>query len=244
MEVAVVFVAALGTAVATGLGALPLAGLRGAAERWAAPSGGLAGGFMTGASLGLLYEGGGRSIPATAIGALLGAAFVLVSARVLEHRHDLGIAGLKEADARRALAIIGVMTIHSVTEGVGVGVAFAGGHPFGALIAVAIALHNVPEGLAISLALVPQGVGVGRAALWSIFSSLPQPVMAVPAYLGVHLVTAALPWGLGFAAGAMLLMVAVYIIPEARASLSVAAVSGLTIAGAAAMLGAGFALGL
>jgi len=64
----------------------------------------------------------------------------------------------------------------------GVGAAFGGGASLGLLIAIAIAVHNIPEGLAISLVLVPRGQSVRSAAGWSIFSSLPQPLLAVPAF--------------------------------------------------------------
>jgi ZIP family zinc transporter len=129
------------------------------------------------------------------------------------------------------LLIVGVMTIHSFTEGVGVGVAFGGGETLGVVIALAIAIHNVPEGLAISLVLVPRGVSVGRAAAWSVFSSLPQPLMAVPAFVFVETFEPVLPFGLGFAAGAMLWMVSAELLPEAvreappRAVIAVGAVS-------------------
>ena len=82
-------------------------------------------------------------------------------------------------------------------------------------IALAIAVHNIPEGLAISLVLVPRGVGWIRAALWSIFSSLPQPLMAVPAFVFVAMFQPLLPYGLGFAGGAMIWMVFSELMPDA-----------------------------
>ena len=108
-----------------------------------------------------------------------------------------------------------VMTVHSFSEGVAVGVSFGGGVALATLITVAIAVHNVPEGIAISAVLRPQGVSVARCAGWSVFSSLPQPLMAVPAFLFVEVFRPALPWGLGFAAGAMVFMVLVELLPEA-----------------------------
>ena len=122
---------------------------------------------------------------------------------------------MNELDARKALLIVGVMTMHSFTEGVGVGVSFGGGLALGLFITLAIAVHNIPEGLAISLVLVPRGVAWSRAALWSVFSSLPQPLMAVPAFVFVETFRPLLPFGLGFAAGAMIWMVFSELIPDA-----------------------------
>jgi ZIP family zinc transporter len=134
---------------------------------------------------------------------------------VLKRDSDTHFGAIRGADATAMLLIVGVMTIHSFTEGVGIGVSFGGGEEFGLVIALAIALHNIPEGLAISLVLVPRGVSVPRAAGWSIFSSLPQPLMAVPAFVFVEAFEPLLPVGLGFAAGAMAWMVAGDLIPEA-----------------------------
>jgi zinc transporter ZupT len=113
------------------------------------------------------------------------------------------------------LLMVIVMTVHSFSEGVAIGSSFAGGLAFATVITAAIAVHNIPEGLAISAVLRPQGSSVVACAGWSIFSSLPQPLMAVPAFLFVEAFAPALPYGIGFAAGAMFYMVFVELLPEA-----------------------------
>jgi ZIP family zinc transporter len=216
VDAVTVFVVALGTALATGLGALPLlfTGLTGARALGLANA--AASGVMAGASVSLVLEGGERSTVRVALGVAAGVAFILLLSRFLHapHReHDFG--SLRGDDAAKGLLIVAVMTVHSVAEGVGVGAAFGGGESLGLLVAVAIAVHNVPEGLAISLVLVPRGASVRSAAGWSIFSSLPQPLLAVPAYLFVESFEGILPAALGFAAGAMAWMVLRELLPEA-----------------------------
>ena len=171
---------------------------------------------MLGAAAGLLVEGRrpwcGRAHCSAPSRVSL---FVVVAQRVVDHRDALELGGLHGADARKAVLIVGVMTVHSVAEGVGVGASFGGGAAFGLVIAIAIAVHNIPEGFAISLVLVPRGASVRSAAAWSIFSSLPQPLMAVPAFLFVEQFAQLLPAGLGFAAGAMVWMAAADLLPDA-----------------------------
>lgn len=242
MEVAVIFLVALGTALATGLGALPLLVWRTMTPLWLGLSNALAAGFMLGASLGLLYEGSSVGTFKTAGGAALGVAFVAATHGLLDKRTDLHLGALRGASATRALLVIGVMTLHSFTEGVGVGVSFGDSSSLGILIAAAIAVHNIPEGLAISLALVPAGTSVRAAAGWSIFSSLPQPLMALPAFLGVRVFDPLLAVGLGFAGGAMLWMVFAHIVPEALKTTSGTRVALATIGSAALMLAMGSAL--
>ena len=177
-----------------------------------------------------------------AMGALAGAVTVALTTRLLGRDREPHLGALEGADARRALLIVGVMTVHSFTEGVGVGVAFGGGDELGLAIAIAIAVHNIPEGLAISLVLVPRGASVRSAAGWSIFSSLPQPLMAVPAYLLVATFEPFLPVGLGFAAGAMLWLVARELLPEALRESRPPAVAVVAAGSAAAMVALQMAL--
>ena len=210
----IVFLAATATALATGIGALPFAFRRFQGSRLLGPSNALAAGVMLGASASLIIEGTDRSIVRVAIGVVAGAAFVFGMQWILSRVGSPDLAQLTGGDARKAVLIIAVMTAHSAAEGVGVGASFGGGDALGLAITIAIALHNIPEGVTISLVMVPRGASVRSAALWSIFTSLPQPLLAVPAYLFVEQFTAILPAGLGFAAGAMVWMVWRELLPE------------------------------
>ena len=169
---------------------------------------------MLGASFGLVAEGTHYGAWQTLVGALLGVLFILGTQRLLGDR-EIGFGAARGADAKQMVLIVVIMTIHSFAEGVAVGVAFGGAATLGLLITIAIAVHNIPEGLAISAVLRPRGVSVPRCAAWSVFSSLPQPLMAVPAFLFVEAFRTALPYGIGFAAGAMVFMVLEELLPQA-----------------------------
>jgi ZIP family zinc transporter len=210
-----VTLAAAITAVATGLGAVPFLFVRDMSRRWLGTSNAVAAGFMLAASVGLLWQGFGLGAGRLAAGALLGAGFMWAFRRMLAGRDDLELGRLAGEDALKALVIVGVMTVHSASEGVGVGVSYGGGDRLGILITLAIAVHNIPEGLAISLVLVPRGATVRSAAWWSVFSSLPQPLIAPLAFLFVEQFRSVLPAGLGFAAGAMIWMALTELLPEA-----------------------------
>ena len=221
------------TAVATGVGALPFLFVRDIGEVRLGTANALAAGLMLAASLMLMWEGGQRDLLTTFAGAGAGALFVHLSGKWLDGRDDLDVGALTGANARKALLIMGVMTVHSLAEGVGVGVSYGGGETLGLFITGAIALHNVPEGLAIALVLVPRGIGVWAAAGWAVVSSLPQPLVAPFAFLAVEQFAPILPPGLGFAAGAMVMMALVEMVPEALAQaprprvLSIVAVAAL-----------------
>lgn len=231
-----VLLAALVTALATGLGALPFYFVSSFSLTWVSLANAVAAGLMFAATHGLIAEGIALSPARLILGILTGLAGIVAAKRLLGNHEALEIANLSGLDARRAFLIIAVMTAHSFAEGVGVGVSFGGSDALATFITAAIAVHNIPEGLAISLILVPRGTPVWQAALWSIFSSLPQPIAAVPAYLFVETFDTFLPVGFGIAAGAMIWMVFSELIPEANEHASPSTVGVVVTLCFAAML--------
>ncbi|WP_435062766.1 ZIP family metal transporter [Halobaculum sp. EA56] len=226
-----VFLAGLVTALATGLGALPFFLVEEVSDRWNVALWGLASGIMIGASVfGLASEGLAYGTPLDlGVGALAGVVLVVVAHEVIA---DVEVHPRKyeEADYRKLLLILGVLTVHSFPEGVAVGVSFAelgfdtlgGVVVFGTavpLLAVfmtlAISIHNVPEGVAVSIPLRTMDVPPWRMVWWAVFSSLPQPLGAVVAFYFVTVAERFLPVGFGFAAGAMVYLVLTEFIPEA-----------------------------
>jgi zinc transporter ZupT len=214
--VILVFAYGLITALATGLGALPFLTVRTVSARMVGRLNAVASGLMLGASFGLLAEGTKFGGWQTFAGALMGVLFILATNGFLRGHHvPSGAVGSGDEGMRRMVLIVTVMTAHSFAEGVAIGTSFGGGMALATFITVAIAVHNIPEGVAISAVLRSNGVSVPRCAGWSVVSSLPQPVMAVPAFLFVEAFVPALPYGIGFAAGAMVFMVLLEILPEA-----------------------------
>lgn len=231
-----VFIMATITAVATGLGALPFLVLRKISDYWMAIFNAVAAGLMLAASHSLVAEGIEISAQRTLLGLILGLVAIFVSHRIITNGKTPDIADLTGLNAGRALLVVGIMTAHSFAEGIGVGVSFGGGQELGTYISSAIAIHNIPEGLAIALILVPLGTPVWKAALWAIFSSLPQPLMAIPSYLFVEAFEPLLPIGFGIAAGAMIWMVFAELIPEATEDAPGADVGSAVTAAFIAML--------
>lgn len=209
-----VFIYALITALATGLGAIPFFFIKDISSSFLGKSNAVAAGLMLSASYSLIFEGYKESEWMTLIGMLSGVLLVVIANRWLEGRSTPGLEDVVGGKKKQMLIFLGIMTVHSFAEGVSVGVSFASTMDFGIFIAIAIAIHNIPEGLAISLVMVPNGTKPIKAVWWSIFSSLPQPLMAIPAFLFVEAFREYLPFGLGFAAGAMIWMVFADLIPE------------------------------
>ena len=235
-----VLIAATLTAICTGLGVIPFLFVKSVSSRFLGLGNAMAAGLMLGASIGLTWEAWLLSVPRMFIGLLLGALLVVATGWLLPEEDDDAepkIATLSNASLRKIIMVMAIMTAHSFAEGIGVGVSFGGREGFGNFISAAIAIHNIPEGIAIALVMIPRGVSRMKAALWSIVSSLPQPLMAVPAYLFVLSFAPILPVGLGLAAGAMFYMVFAELLPEAKENASIVEVVAVCVVSTAAMLG-------
>lgn len=98
------------------------------------------------------------------------------SIKFLEQHGEVSMFDIKGANASKVILVVGIMTVHSFGEGSGVGVSFAGskGLSQGLTVTLAIAVHNIPEGLAVSMVLASRGVSPHNAMFWSIITSLPQ----------------------------------------------------------------------
>ena len=211
-----VFWVALLTDLATGVGALPFAFVRSLSRRWQGMMTATAAGMMLSASVftltGEALENGG--VWPVLAGLLAGAAFFWWTARLVSGA-EWRIGTLSAAESRQGVLVILAMFIHSIPEGIAIGVGYATGElRFGVLLAAAIAVHNVPEGMAVAMPLRARGVSVAKCAGYAILTSVPQPLAAVPAFLLVSIFQPLLPFGLGFAGGAMIFLVAFELLPE------------------------------
>ncbi|PON95108.1 Zinc/iron permease [Trema orientale] len=217
VSVSTVALFTLAMAAATGLGAVPFFFVE-LDPQWAGLCNGMAAGVMLAASFDLVQEGQEHGAGNwVMIGILAGGIFIWLCKQFLEQYGEVSMLDIKGADAAKVVLVIGIMTLHSFGEGSGVGVSFAGSKGFsqGLLVTLAIAVHNIPEGLAVSMVLASRGVSPQNAMLWSVITSLPQPLVAVPAFVCADAFNKFLPFCTGFAAGCMIWMVVAEVLPDA-----------------------------
>lgn len=227
-------------ALATALGALPLLAVR----RIGASAQGMLLGF--GAGVMLAASVFSLLLPALAVAGEQGAS---PTAAALQIALALGIGAAMLLAADRMLPhqhvpderrsgtavwlFVFAIALHNVPEGLAIGVASTAGT---GAVATGISLQNVPEGLIVAIALVSAGYSRLFSFALAVVSGLVEPLAALAGALMVSTSTAMLPWALGGAAGAMLFVVSHEIIPEShRRGHETLATSGL-IAGFIAMM--------
>jgi ZIP family zinc transporter len=215
-DATVLFLAACGTALATGLGAVPVFLLGPRARELAPALLGFAAGVMAVAAVaGLLVPAAEEGSAAEVLGGLLaGIGFLLVAkSRSRPGAHFMGRTG----DGVRTSALVFlVLFVHSLPEGLAVGTAFASERAgLGLFVIVAIAIQNVPEGTSVAIPMAEAGFGAKRQFWAAVATSAPQPAGALIAYFAVEAVQALLPISFAFAAGAMLALIVLEMLPSA-----------------------------
>lgn len=221
--------ATLFTAAATGIGALPIFFTRNISARAETTMLGFSAGVMLAASIFSLMlpalesatsqlgsKLGGGLLTCAAL--LLGATLLLIMDKVIPHEHAVqGVHGMKHEAVRRVWLFVFAITLHNVPEGLAVGVSFAAeGYAAGMPLALGIAVQNVPEGLAVALAMLTLNYTRGQAALIGLGTGLVEPIGGLIGAGAIAFSGALLPWGLGFAAGAMLFVISHEMIPESH----------------------------
>jgi len=244
VDVLFLTLAATATAVVTGLGAIPVFFLGERATTLRPWLLGFAAGVMTIASVvGLLLPALDEGTAAQAtLGAALGVVFLLASRWWIESpRSHTNYS----AEGRTALLVFLVLLVHSLPEGFAIGTAYASEtEGLSLFVILAIGAQNVPEGTSVAIPLAAAGYSRARQFWAAVGTSAPQPIGAVVAYLLVEEVRGLLPVSFAFAAGAMLALVALELLPSAFDSGRLrAAVSGV-VAGCAVMLGLSALIGI
>ena len=211
--------------LATGLGALPVLFTRNISIRTQDILMGFAAGVMLAAtSFSLIIPGldaAGGGVKAALIivtGIMLGGLFLYLADRFLPHEHFIkGKEGMDFLKFKRLWLFIIAITIHNFPEGMAVGVGFGGGDIVnGISLAIGIGLQNIPEGLVVALALVAHKYSVKKAFFIALLTGLVEPMGGLLGAGIVDTFSSVLPWGLAFAAGAMLFVISDEIIPESH----------------------------
>ncbi|MBW3535991.1 MAG: ZIP family metal transporter [Gemmatimonadetes bacterium] len=201
-------------ALTASLGVLPQA-IRGrppsASLGW---SNALAAGLMLGVAYALITTGLAEGVFEGGAGALMGMGIVRASHAVTDTT-DLPLNELDGMGPAYGYQVVLVNTLHAAWEGVAIGVAMLVSLPFGISMAIALAAHNIPEAMNLTTILVGRGVSLSHAAALAVATNVNQVLLAVVTFAVVGVLPALRPWTVGFAAGALIYLVLVELLPEA-----------------------------
>lgn len=156
-----------------------------------------------------------RALLEVGAGLGLGAAAVWAFNRWVPHEHFIkGPEGRRSIHLGRHWLFILTITLHNLPEGMSVGVSFGQGLSSGLPVMLGIGIQNLPEGLAVAAALIGDGFSRRRALWIATWTGLIEGVGGLIGAFAVHFSALLLPWGLSFAGGAMLFVIAAEILPE------------------------------
>ena len=128
------------------------------------------------------------------------------------------------------------IALHSAAEGMAIGVAMVLELRLGIFLALALAVHNVAESMALTEILRRRGIGVGAAAGLCVVAKITQPVLALAAFALAPVMTELLPGALGFAAGCLVFLVLTELLPASYRRASTLPVGLLVSVAAGALL--------
>ena len=184
-----------------------------------------AGVMLAAAVLGLIVPsleyGGKYGILITVAGIFAGAVCLNLIDKLVPHLHK--IVGVEpeshhNANLSKVLLFVLAIAIHNLPEGIAAGVGFGSGDTTQALIiAGGIALQNIPEGMVIIAPMLAAGIRPGKTFILAMITGLVEVVGTLIGYFAVSISTAILPFALAFAGGTMLYVISDEMIPETHA---------------------------
>ena len=185
-----------------------------------------AGVMLAAAVLGLIIPsveyGGKYGIIVTVAGIFAGAVCLNLIARLVPHLHKLVGADIephkKNANLDKVLLFVTAIAIHNLPEGIAAGVGFGSSNTTEALlIAGGIALQNIPEGMVIIGPMLAAGVSPKKTFVCAMLTGFVEVLGTLAGYFAVSIASAILPFALAFAGGTMLYVVSDETIPETHA---------------------------
>ncbi len=186
-----------------------------------------AGVMLAAAVIGLILpslEYGGKSaLPVTVVGIFCGAFCLNLMDKAVPHLHRL--AGTDQEShpeqteqLNKVLLFVMAIAIHNLPEGIAAGVGFGTGNTGEALtIAAGIALQNIPEGMVIIAPMLAAGMSHGRTFIAALITGLVEVLGTLLGYFAVSISAAVLPFALAFAGGTMVYVISDEMIPETHA---------------------------
>ena len=184
-----------------------------------------AGVMLSAAVVGLILPsleyGGKYGLLMTIAGIFTGAVCLNLIDRLVPHLHKM--AGVDSehhtnGNLSKVLLFVSAIAIHNLPEGIAAGVGFGAGDTTQALIiAGGIALQNIPEGMVIIAPMLAAGVKPGRTFLLAMLTGVVEVIGTLIGYFAVNLASAILPFALAFAGGTMLYVISDEMIPETHA---------------------------
>lgn len=120
-----------------------------------------------------------------------------------------------EHSKKKALLIGGAIAIHNIPEGLAVATSFAASNPLGWFVTMTMAVQDAPEGMLVSAPLACYGMGKRRAFLFGAFSGAVEAVSAIVGFAFLNVFAGLVPVSLAFSAGAMAYVIFVELLPDA-----------------------------